>query len=152
MHMQWKDEYNIGIGVIDDQHRRILEYINDLEIILSRQDHDKEEIEEVLNNLIDYTQSHFTFEESLQEQANYQYRGPHKSVHDRFITKIESFRKRFISGEYIEKELHKTLMKWLINHIQHDDADYVTAVKENMQTYIDTQEKTKGKGWFSRFF
>ena len=148
----WKDEYNIGIKVIDDQHRRILEYINDLEIILEKVKYDREEVGEVLNNIIDYTQSHFTFEETLQEQAQYQYRSPHKSVHDRFILKIESFRKRFLSGEEIEKELHKTLSKWLINHIQHDDADYVSSVKENMQKYIDKQEQTKGKGWFSKFF
>ncbi|MDX8273037.1 hypothetical protein SLK22_17700, partial [Acinetobacter pittii] len=38
------------------------------------------------------------------------------------------------------------------NHIQHDDADYVGAVKENMMGIIREKEKKKGKNWFARFF
>lgn len=52
----------------------------------------------------------------------------------------------------IEKELHEVLSKWLINHIQHDDADYVGAVKLNMMGIIKENEKKKGKNWFARFF
>ncbi len=37
-------------------------------------------------------------------------------------------------------------------HIQHDDADYVGAVKENMMGIIREKEKKKGKNWFARFF
>ncbi|MFO1367332.1 MAG: bacteriohemerythrin, partial [Acinetobacter sp.] len=106
----------------------------------------------ILDNIIDYTQSHFTFEESLQEEANYKYRIPHKRVHDLFIKKIESYRERFELGHDIDKELHEVLSKWLINHIRHDDADYVGAVKENMIGIIRENEKKKGKNWFSRFF
>ena len=93
-----------------------------------------------------------TFEESLQEEAGYKYRVPHKRVHDLFIKKIESYRHRFELGQSIESELHEVLSKWLINHIQHDDADYVGAVKENMMGIIKENEKKKGKGWFARFF
>lgn len=33
MIMKWVPEYNTGIDVIDDQHRRILDYINEIEAI-----------------------------------------------------------------------------------------------------------------------
>lgn len=150
MKMNWRSEYNTGIEVIDDQHKRILDYINEIEDV--RSTHDQARIKEVLDNIIDYTQSHFTFEESLQEEAEYKYRVPHKRVHDLFIKKIENYRDRFLMGQAIEEELHQILTKWLINHIQHDDADYVGAVKENMQNIIREKEKKKGKNWFSRFF
>ncbi|WP_343598167.1 bacteriohemerythrin [Acinetobacter sp.] len=150
MKMNWRSEYNTGIEVIDDQHKRILDYINEIEDV--RSTHDQVKIKEVLDNIIDYTQSHFTFEESLQEEAEYKYRVPHKRVHDLFIKKIENYRDRFLMGQAIEEELHQILTKWLINHIQHDDADYVGAVKENMQNIIREKEKKKGKNWFSRFF
>ncbi|EPK3059940.1 bacteriohemerythrin, partial [Acinetobacter baumannii] len=55
-------------------------------------------------------------------------------------------------GHTIEAELQEILAKWLINHIQHDDADYVGAVKENMMGIIREKEKKKGKNWFARFF
>ncbi len=129
--------------MIDDQHKRILDYINE---IVEISDHtDKDRIKQILDNIIDYTQSHFTFEESLQEEADYKYRVPHKRVHDLFIKKIESYRDRFQMGHSIEAELHEVLSKWLINHIQHDDADYVGAVKENMMGIIKEKEQKRGK-------
>ena len=33
MIMKWVPEYNTGIDVIDDQHRRILDYINEIDAI-----------------------------------------------------------------------------------------------------------------------
>ena len=83
--MKWSAEYNTGIEVIDDQHRRILDYIN--EIADLKYSHDRVKMKSVLDNIIDYTQSHFTFEESLQEEANYKYRVPHKRLHDLFQNK-----------------------------------------------------------------
>ena len=148
--MKWVPEYNTGIDVIDDQHKRILDYINEINSMVGNTDHEK--IKNILNHIIDYTQSHFTFEESLQEEADYKYRVPHKRVHDLFIKRIESYRDRFEMGQAIESELHEVLSKWLINHIQHDDADYVGAVKENMIGIIKQKEQKKGKNWFARFF
>lgn len=150
MKMKWVPEYNTGIDVIDDQHKRILDFINEIEEIGDMMDRAK--TKQILNNIIDYTQSHFTFEESLQEEADYKYRVPHKRVHDLFIKRIEEYRDRFDAGHSIETELHQVLSKWLINHIQHDDADYVGAVKLNMIGIIKENEKKKGKNWFSRFF
>ena len=150
MKMKWVPEYNTGIDVIDDQHKRILDYINEIDEISVGTDQAR--IRKILNDIIDYTQSHFTFEESLQEEAEYKYRVPHKRVHDLFIKKIESYRTRFDEGYSIESELHDVLSKWLINHIQHDDADYVGAVKLNMIGIIKENEKKKGKNWFARFF
>lgn len=150
MKMDWVPEYNTGIDVIDDQHRRILDYINEIDEM--SQNMDRARTRQILDNIIDYTQSHFTFEESLQEEAGYKYRIPHKRVHDLFIKKIELYREQFEQGQAIEAELHEVLAKWLINHIQHDDADYVGAVKENMMGIIKEKEKKKGKNWFARFF
>lgn len=150
MKMKWIPEYNTGIDVVDDQHKRILDYIN--EIVDIADDTNRNRTKQILDNIIDYTQSHFTFEESLQEEADYKYRVPHKRVHDLFIKKIESYRDRFEMGQSIESELHEVLSKWLINHIQHDDADYVGAVKENMMGIIKEKEQKKGKNWFARFF
>jgi hemerythrin len=150
MKMDWLPEYNTGIEVIDDQHKRILSYINEINTIAVGTN--RARVKEILDNIIDYTQSHFTFEESLQEEAGYKYRVPHKRVHDLFIKKIESYRDRFEMGHTIEAELHEVLSKWLINHIQHDDADYVGSVKQNMMGIIKEKEAKKGKNWFARFF
>ncbi|WP_392390371.1 hemerythrin domain-containing protein [Acinetobacter radioresistens] len=58
MKMKWSPEYNTGIDVIDDQHKRILDYINQID-----QNTDRHHTKQILDDIIDYTQSHFTFEE-----------------------------------------------------------------------------------------
>ena len=148
--MEWSEKFNLGIDVIDNQHRQILDYINALEKI--RATGAREQIKDVFDDLIDYTQSHFSFEENLLAQVNYQFLPSHRSIHELFVKRLKDCRQRFDNGESVEDDLHRLLSKWLINHIQHDDADYVGAVKENMMGIIKEKEQKKGKNWFSRFF
>ena len=81
-----------------------------------------------------------------------QYLPSHRGIHDLFVKRLNDYRLKFEKGESIEKDLYRLLSKWLINHIQHDDQDYVDAVRDNMLSYLRKQEEKKGKSWFSRFF
>jgi hemerythrin len=148
--MEWSEKFNIGIEVIDNQHRQILVYINTLDQI--RMSGQRNQIKDVLDDLIDYTQSHFSFEENLLEQVNYQYLPSHRGIHELFVKRLNDCRQRFAQGEAVEHDLHRLLSKWLVNHIQHDDQDYVDAVRDNMLHYLRVQEQKKGKSWFARFF
>ena len=150
MTIKWTDDLNTGIEVIDKQHMRIVDYINDLENAHQKQD--KEAVRQVLDDLVDYTLSHFAFEESLQEEAGYKYCKPHKKVHELFVRRVNEYMERFKLGDDVSAEIHKLLSSWLINHIKRDDADYVAAVKANMSGIISEKEKKKDDGWFKRFF
>lgn len=150
MAIQWTADLNTGIDVVDNQHMRIVDYINDLEKANRRGD--RQGIQGVLDALVDYTLSHFAFEESLQEEAGYKYCKPHKRVHELFIRRIGEYCDRFKAGENVAEELHKTLSAWLINHIKRDDADYVGAVKATMIDIVAEHEKKESRGWLSRFF
>lgn len=150
MAIAWTNDLNTEIDVIDRQHRRIVDYINNLEIAHAQQD--LELIGKVLDDLVDYTLSHFAFEESLQEEAGYKFCKPHKKVHDLFVRRVNEYVERFKLGDDVTAEIHKMLSNWLINHIKRDDADYVSAVKANMVGIIAEKEKKKEGGWFKRFF
>jgi len=52
-HINWNSDLEIGINVIDGQHKRIIEYINKL--IDMKGDYQKDKIAELINALIDYT-------------------------------------------------------------------------------------------------
>ena len=145
MPINWDPDLNTGIVIIDQQHMRIVEYINQLEEANGRRDIDA--IGAVLDSCIDYTKSHFAFEENLQEAAGYKYCRPHKRVHDLFIRRINEYKKRFDKGEDVAGELHELLARWLITHIKQDDADYVEAVKRNRGDTVINE-----KGWLKRFF
>jgi hemerythrin len=150
----WNDTLNTGIGVIDSQHRRIVAYINALEE--ARLANDRTRVGSVIEQLIDYTQSHFGFEESLMEEAGYRFLKPHQKVHELFIRRVNGFTVRAAKGEDVAAELHSMLSTWLLNHIAHEDRDYAAAVKrmteddEKRHPVPVLQEKRRGL--LRRFF
>ena len=148
MAIVWTKDLDTGIDVIDNQHMRIVDYINELEE--ANKHGDLKAIGVVLDECVDYTLSHFAFEESLQEEAGYRFVKPHKKVHELFTRRVKEYQERFHAGEDVGVELQDLLGRWLINHIKKDDADYVAAVKENMLEV--TRRKKKESGWLRRFF
>lgn len=125
---EWTADLDTEIPVIDRQHRRIVDYINRLAGAIDDQSRDT--VEEVLEELVDYTMTHFTFEEELMEMVDHPYIETHKRTHRLFADKMQSYKARFREGEDVVGELNTTLRSWLINHIKHDDGDYAVAVRE----------------------
>jgi hemerythrin len=145
----WTPQLCIGIDVIDQQHRRIVEYINQLDDARTN-GHSREEIGFLINELVDYTISHFGFEESLHEEANYPFFKSHKKVHELFTQRVSEYQAKYEKGEDVSKALNSLLVTWLFNHIKRDDADYVESVQEYLKKQKDFVEKKKG--FFSRLF
>lgn len=143
MAIAWTSDLNTGIDVIDDQHKRIVDYINQLESSMVKSSHLV--VGEVLDELVDYTMSHFAFEESLQEEAGYPFLKPHKAIHGVFIRRVGDFQARYKAGEAIAEELHHMLSIWLVHHIKRDDMAYVAEVKNSLQLH-----DKKAGGWLSR--
>ena len=150
MPINWNPELDTGIDVIDQQHRRIVDYINALEA--ANGDHDRRAVGGILDDLVDYTMSHFAFEESLQEEAGYAFCKAHKRVHELFVRRVNEYVERHRLGDDIGRELHALLASWLVHHIKRDDADYVGAVKTNMIGIVAEKQQTQGTSWFRRFF
>jgi hemerythrin len=150
----WNDTLNTGIGVIDSQHRRIVAYINALEE--AKLAKDRARVGQVIEQLVDYTQSHFGFEESLMEEAGYRFLKPHQKVHELFIKRVAGFTVRAAKGEDIAEELHAMLSTWLLNHIAHEDRDYTGAVRRMTEAeeraHAAPVVQEKRRGLLARFF
>lgn len=101
----------------------------------------------MLEQPVDYTLSHFAFEEDLMEQAGYPFIPDHKKVHTLFTKKVADFQQRFEPGEDIARQLLTTLRTWLVNHIKRDDADYPEIVRYAMDLVPG-----KKSGFFKRLF
>lgn len=120
----WKDSYSVGIDSIDQQHKRLINLINQLQTAVDYSTGEEFE-REALDELVDYTKTHFTFEEGLMEQNGYPDFEPHKAQHVKMIKEVE----RVLS---IYEEDHDTavenavnfLKDWLINHINGTDKEY----------------------------
>jgi hemerythrin len=141
-YLHWSSDLNTGIDVIDKQHQRIVDYLNELS---EANDHgDLKATNHVIFELVDYTLTHFAFEEELQERANYPFLKAHKRVHEIFTKRVAEFQKRAEAGENVAPELLSMLKIWLVNHIKGDDADYAESVKEMLG--VEGHEKVAG-GW-----
>jgi hemerythrin len=145
MAIAWTDDLATGIDVIDHQHMRIVDNINQMEEAMGRQD--RHLIGHLLDELIDYTLSHFAFEESLQLEAGYKYARPHKAIHDAFAKRVARYQERHNAGEDVSHQVYEMLCTWLVHHIKRDDMAYVAEVRSGMNLLV--RDKQEG-GWFSR--
>ena len=118
----WDDSLSVGIDIIDGQHRRIIDYIN--ELYSAKAHKDQERVTQVLMGLVDYTHTHFAFEEELMKQAGYPLSESHKKVHDAFVQHITKYVEQHEAGKDITRKLLADLQIWLTNHIKNDDRDY----------------------------
>lgn len=129
----WQDDLDTGIEVIDAQHRRIVEMINRLHT--SQRELERLATAEVIDELVDYTLSHFAFEEELLEEAGYPFTAAHKRVHEVFIRRVNEYRLRFQAGEDVADELRSLLSRWLFNHIRNDDKAYALDVRRHLDAF-----------------
>ncbi|MCC8667905.1 bacteriohemerythrin [Xanthomonas arboricola] len=134
----WQDDLNTGIEVIDHQHRRIVEMINQLHA--AHASLQRLAVAEVIDELIDYTLSHFAFEEELMEEAGYPFSLVHKRVHEVFGKRVGEYRLRFQAGEDVCDELRSMLSRWLFNHIRGDDQAYAPQVIAHLDQFARSHQ------------
>lgn len=120
----WKESFSIGIRVIDDQHRRLIEIINEL--------YDAQRIgtsqfimNGVINRLEEYTIYHFKLEEEMQSLNLYPYFNEHIEEHQEFIGKLAEFKRDAIRNNLLLSiKTIDYLKDWTINHILGSDRDF----------------------------
>lgn len=134
-YMEWSRDLESGIPVIDTQHKRIIDFIN--ELADACQTGNTAETEHVMEGLLNYTITHFEFEEALQEKAGYPFLKAHRRIHEIFMKKVADIRLRAAQGENVAQELLKLLNGWLISHIKGEDRDYIESVK----TITDSKDR-----------
>ena len=122
--IQWKDEYNVGIDSIDQQHKKLVNLINKLQTAIDYSTGEEFE-HEALNELVDYTKTHFGYEEGLMEKYGYPDFEPHKALHREMIAKVEAVLAEYEQDGDLAMDHAVTFLKsWLINHINGTDKQY----------------------------
>ncbi len=123
-YVEWKDEYSVGIDSIDQQHKKLLNLINQLQTAVDYSTGEEFE-REALDELVDYTKTHFTYEEGLMEQNDYPDFEPHKAQHVEMIKKVEEVLAEYDKDpESAMSNAVEYLKDWLIKHINGTDKQY----------------------------
>ena len=127
----WDDSCNIGIESIDDDHRGLVNLINDL--YEAMQDGTGGALLlPIFSALRHYTETHFAKEESFMVECNAPDQDKHFQEHQRMMAKLADLESRHRNGEAaISLETLTFLRDWLKNHICVVDQAMAEKLKEN---------------------
>jgi len=120
----WEDDLSVGIKSIDDDHKKLLTLINNLQTAVYYPTGEAFE-RQALKELVDYTKYHFEREEKMMLDNDYQDFEPHKRQHEEMIAQVQAYCKRYEKDpEATIEEMAEFLKGWLINHIAGTDQKY----------------------------
>ncbi|HHV64227.1 MAG TPA: hemerythrin family protein [Peptococcaceae bacterium] len=119
--LEWKEEYAIGVPLIDEQHQKLFEIGNRLYELLENYilDDKYDKIVAIIQELREYTKYHFASEEQYMLQIKYPKYFSQKVEHDDFIAKIEEVELKEIDenqDQYI-RDLLVFVFNWILEHI-----------------------------------
>ncbi len=127
--ISWKENYSVNNAIIDQQHKRLIGYINQLHTAM-KEAKGKEVLQKTLNDLVFYTKEHFSTEENLLTRNNYPQFTFHKMEHDKLTKEVVELQKKYAAGKTsLTLDVMMFLKTWLNNHILESDQKYKTYLK-----------------------
>ena len=120
----WNEKYSVKVPSIDEQHKKLVCIINELYSSM-KAGKSREQLGKTLEDLVEYTKYHFSYEEKLLEKTGYEDIEEHKKQHNAFADKITTTCKNYESGKmFMSIDICNFLQNWLIQHIQGTDQKY----------------------------
>ena len=127
---EWKDEYNVGITRIDEQHKTLVSFLNDL-FEAMKTGKGNEKLDAVLKGLVEYTKTHFATEENLMKVYRFPGYEEHKTKHEEMTGQVLRMYRRFNAENKLNTlEIATYLKDWLKHHIMGTDKLYRTFLLE----------------------
>ncbi len=125
----WNDKYKVGIWLMDTQHQRWIGLINDLYKAM-KVGKGKDIVERTLDEMVNYTRTHFADEETLVSTHAWPEYAKHKALHDEFVGEVIELQKRHKAGELaISIKVLTKLQDWFVKHIQITDREVAAFLK-----------------------
>jgi len=127
--IKFRKEQKIGIKEFDDQHKDIIDMVNQLYDI---KDHEKKEILESFNSLLEKLKYHFNREENFMKEHHVVQYISHKLEHDRALSKFSDYYRGLKSDKSdFDSEILLSLKSWLEPHLLKKDSKLSMFVSQN---------------------
>lgn len=129
--LNWSDKLSVGVETLDNQHKVLIETLNDLHAAMMK-GQARSVAGKILGNLVDYTRDHFASEEAMMESAQYTALPAHRLRHRELTKQVEEYVGRYEKGDItLSVHLLTFLSDWLTNHIQGEDQKYGPCLNEH---------------------
>lgn len=138
--IQWRAQMKIGAPMIDLDHRRMVQYINELDDELHNGKPDIKKVGAMLLKLINYTKDHFKREEHLMMLCLYPDLDAHRAEHEKLARKVVDLGARYMKEPSLEvgEEAYQLAAAWLVDHIIHEDR--------KIAAYVGAEDQLAGMG------
>jgi hemerythrin len=129
----WDEAYSVGVDLIDNQHKSLVNMVNTLFSYCELGDeHAEIAYLKAVNSAMEYAKTHFTEEEKFMRMAGYPKLDEHIKEHEAFVAEIVKSVRLFEKGKTTPIKMAEFLKKWLLQHIAVSDkesAPYLAKLK-----------------------
>jgi hemerythrin len=116
----------LGIKQIDDQHKGLLDIVNDLFNHTSKSEaEERAYFREVIGNVVSYAKAHFVTEERYLRATKFPDYENHKKSHEEFILTVVKAVSDYEKGKrLVLRNFANFLRNWILSHIAISDTKY----------------------------
>jgi len=125
----WQSSYNLGIPIIDEQHRGIVSVINSLCYAIQNR-HGHEMLKPAIGMVNEYTRIHFEIEEDFHRRCGYPDSEKHCLLHKELTQALSQTSKESIWNRD-PQEFLAFLKEWWISHICKEDMAFSQYLTKN---------------------
>jgi len=121
-HLQWRDEFSVGIAEVDHEHRKLIELINELQKDLQAGS-DTKKIMQSLGEIYAQISSHFALEEKMMRNTRYPSYAEHKEDHETLLDDLRDIMDAVEDDGVLDDTLlTDDLDRWFSDHFRTHDA------------------------------
>ena len=121
----WEDSFSVGFKPIDDQHKTLVDMINELfQACKAGVVEADMAFLQIIKKALDYAETHFADEEDYLSEANYPHLDEQKEQHEAFVEEVQKTIEEFEAGNIEPIYFARYLKNWLLNHIAVYDKRY----------------------------
>lgn len=134
----WKDEFNIGIKIIDDEHQKLFQIITKLFALTGEETTSRRACQEGIKFFKTHALKHFDDEEKYMELIGYEELAMHRRLHKSFReNSLPALEKELILEDYSPSSVEHFLAVcagWLIGHTLTED---MAITGEKLSKWVD---------------
>lgn len=127
--MEWKEEYNLGVDVIDKAHKQLFSIVRKMLNLLDNEKNDEFACREGIHFFKSYTLKHFAEEEAYMRSINYPGLERHRAIHENLRSEtLPALEQALEETNYSHETVQKVLgvcLGWLTTHVTNEDQSIV---------------------------
>ena len=127
--IEWNMSLSVNNKEIDQQHQHLIHLLNQTHEAMKKGESARV-LSKILQELLDYTITHFSAEEKLMKSVNYPNISSHQQEHKFFTDKVKNFYEDYQKGKVaLSSKVLLFLSDWVRNHIEKTDKLYSSYLK-----------------------